>query len=91
MPVDLMSMLDSIPDSVNVVFNQIIFLPNQRQELSKLAKKKNRHSSLPNPSNEIAVEDIKKVEELTARENKQLVYCHYNIVITVDNNTDLQK
>ena len=75
MPVDLMSMLDSIPDSVNVVFNQIIFLPNQRQELSKLAKKKNRHSSLPNPSNEIAVEDIKKVEELTAR----------------DNNTDLQK
>lgn len=91
MPVDLMSMLDSIPDSVNVVFNQIIFLPNQRQELSKLAKKKNSHSSLPNPSNEIAVEDIKKVEELTARENKQLVYCHYNIVITVDNNTDLQK
>lgn len=91
MPVDLMSILDSIPDSVNVVFNQIIFLPNQRQELSKLAKKKNRHSSLPNPSNEIAVEDIKKVEELTARENKQLVYCHYNIVITVDNNTDLQK
>lgn len=91
MPVDLMSMLDSIPDSVNVVFNQIIFLPNQRKELSKLAKKKNRHSSLPNPSNEIAVEDIKKVEELTARENKQLVYCHYNIVITVDNNTDLQK
>lgn len=91
MPVDLMSMLDSIPDSVNVVFNQIIFLPNQRQELSKLAKKKNRHSSLPNPSNEIAVKDIKKVEELTARENKQLVYCHYNIVITVDNNTDLQK
>ena len=46
---------------------------------------------MPNPSNEIAVEDIKKVEELTARENKQLVYCHYNIVITVDNNTDLQK
>ena len=91
MPVDLMSMLDSIPDSVNVVFNQIIFLPNQRQELSKLAKKKNRHSSLPNPSNEIAVEDIKKVEELTARENKQLLYSHYNIVITVDNNTDLQK
>lgn len=91
MPVDLMSMLDSIPDSVNVVFNQIIFLPNQRQELSKLAKKKNRHSSLPNPSNEIAVENIKKVEELTARENKQLVYCHYNIVITVDNNTDMQK
>lgn len=91
MPVDLMAMLDNIPDSVNVVFNQIVYLPNQRQELAKLAKKKNRHSSLPNPSNEIAVEDIKKVEELAARENKQLVYCHFNMVITVDENTDLQK
>lgn len=91
MPVDLMALLDNIPDSVNVVFNQIVYLPNQRQELAKLAKKKNRHSSLPNPSNEIAVEDIKKVEELAARENKQLVYCHFNMVITVDENTDLQK
>lgn len=91
MPVDLMAMLDNIPDSVNVVFNQIIYIPNQRQELAKLAKKKNRHASLPNPSNQIAVEDIKKVEELAARENKQLVYCHFNMVITVDENTDLQK
>ena len=31
------------------------------------------------------------MEELAARENKQLVYCHFNMVITVDENTDLQK
>ena len=61
-----MSMLDSIPDSVNVVFNQIIFLPNQRQELSKLAKKRTVIVPCQIRSNEIAVEDIKKVEELTA-------------------------
>lgn len=91
MPVDLMAMMDNIPDAKNVVYNQIIYLPNQRQELSKLAKKKNRHASLPNPSNLIAVEDITKVEELVARENKQLVYCHFNMVITVDKDTDLQK
>ena len=47
MPVDLMSMVDSIPDAKSVVFNQVIFLPSQKQELSKLAKKKNRHASLP--------------------------------------------
>lgn len=91
MPVDLMSMIDNIPEVQNVVFNQIIFLPNQKQEMSKLAKKKNRHSSLPNPSNQIAVDDIKKVEELIARENKQLVYCHFNLVVTVKNDADLQK
>ena len=91
MPVDLMAMLDNIPDAKSVIFNQIIYIPNQRQELGKLAKKKNRHSSLPNPSNLIAVEDIKKVEELVARDNKQLVYCHFNLVITVDKKTDFQK
>ena len=91
MPMDLMSMVDSIPEAKSVVFNQVIFLPSQKQEMSRLAKKKNRHASLPNPSNQIAVEDIKKVEELIARENKQLVYCHFNLVVTVDVKADLQK
>lgn len=91
MPVDLMSMIDKIPEVQSVVFNQVIFLPNQKQEMSKLAKKKNRHSSLPNPSNQIAVDDIKEVEELIARENKQLVYCHFNLVVTVKSDADLQK
>ena len=35
-----------------------------------LTKKKNRHASMPNPSNQIAVEDIKKVQDVIARENK---------------------
>ena len=91
MPVDLMSLVDSIPGAQSVVFNQIIFLPNQKQEMSKLGKKKNRHSSLPNPSNQIAVEDIKQVEELIARENKQLVYCHFNLIVTIDADADMQK
>ena len=91
MPVDLMSFVDSIPNAESVVFNQVIFIPNQKQEMGKLAKKKNRHASLPNPSNQIAVEDIKKVEEVIARENKQLVYCHFNLIVTIDADADLQK
>ena len=91
MPVDLMSLVDNIPEATSVVFNQIIYLPSQKQEVSKLGKKKNRHASLPNPSNQIAVEDIKKVEELIARENKQLVYCHFNLIVTVKAEADMQK
>ncbi len=91
MPVDLMSLIDNIPGVQAVVFNQVIFIPNQKQEMGKLAKKKNRHASMPNPSNLIAVEDIKQVEELIARENKQLVYCHFNLIVTTDADADLQK
>ena len=90
-PVDLVALVDSIPGVESVVYNQIIFVPNQKRELALLDKKKNRHASMPNPSNLIAVEDIKRVQEVTARENKQLVYTHYNLIVTVSPDTDIQK
>ena len=91
MPVDLLSVVDNIPEAETVVYNQIIFVPNQKRELAMLDKKKNRHASMPNPSNQIAVEDIKQVQEIIARENKQLVYAHYNLIVSVDSDTDIQK
>ena len=91
MPVDLASVVDNIPDAETVVYNQIIFLPNQKRELSLLDKKKNRHASIPNPNNQMAVEDIKRVQEVIARESKQLVYTHFNMVVAVSAGADLQK
>ena len=91
MPVDLVSMIDSIPGAKTVIYNQMLFLPNQKRELALLEKKKNRHASIPNPSNLMAVEDIKQVQETVARESKQLVYTHYNLIVCCDKRTDLQK
>lgn len=91
MPVDLVSVVDSIPNAETVIYNQVIFLPNQKRELSLLDKKKNRHASIPNPNNQMAVEDIKRVQEVTARESKQLVYTHFNMVVAVSAGADLQK
>lgn len=91
LPVDLMSVLDSIPEIESVVYNQMIFMPGQKRELSLLDKKRNRHASVPNPGNQIAVEDIEKVQEVIARENKQLVYAHFNIMVTCTKGVDLQK
>ena len=91
MPVDLMSEIDHIPEVDTVIYNQVIFLPNQKRELALLDKKKNRHASIPNPSNAMAVEDIKKVQEVIAREGKQLVYAHFNLIVAMDANKDIQK
>lgn len=91
MPVDLVSMIDGIPEAKTVIYNQMFFLPNQKRELALLEKKKNRHASIPNPSNLMAVEDIKQVQEAVARESKQLVYTHYNLMVCCDKRTDLQK
>ena len=91
MPVDLVSIVDSVPGADCVVYNQMVFVPNQTRELALLDKKKNRHASMPNPSNLMAVEDIKRVQEVIARESKQLVYTHYNLVVAVSGDTDIQK
>lgn len=91
MPVDMVSLVDSIPSADVVVYNQMFFIPNQKRELSLLDKKKNRHASMPNPSNQIAVEDIKKVQDVIARENKQLVYAHFNLVVGTSIDADIQK
>ena len=40
MPVDMVSLLDSIPSAEMVVYNQMLFIPNQKKELSLLEKKK---------------------------------------------------
>ena len=91
MPMDLVSAVSGIPDTEAVVYNQMIFIPNQKRELALLDKKKNRHASMPNPGNQMAVEDIKRVQEVVARESKQLVYTHYNLVVVVPADTDIHK
>ena len=91
MPVDLVSAIDSIPEANTVIYNQVIFIPGQKKELATLDKKKNRHASIPNPTNQMAVEDIKRVQEVIARESKQLLYTHFNLAVVTDAKTDIQK
>lgn len=91
MPVDLLAGIDSIPGIESAVYNQVIFMPNQKKELGMLDKKKNRHSSIPSPSNQLAVEDIKNVQNIIARENKQLVYAHFNLVVTVSKDSSMAR
>lgn len=91
MPQDLLSDLSTLPDVDAIIYNQIIFLPNQKREIAKLEKKKNRHASIPNPNNQIAVEDINDVLNEVARNGKQFVYAHYNLIVKTGADKNLQK
>ena len=91
MPVDLVSAVSGIPGAETVIYNQMIFVPNQKRELALLDKKKNRHASMPSPGNQMAVEDIKRVQEVVARENRLLVYAHYNLMVAMPAGTDILK
>lgn len=88
---DLLADIDHVPGVNSIVYNQVIFLPNQKREMMKLDKKKNRHASIPNPNNQIAVEDINAVQNELARNGKILVYAHYNLIVQTSSDYDFQK
>lgn len=90
LPTDFMQSILNVPCDT-MVFNQIISIPDQRSEYTKLEQKKKRHSSMPDPANQIAVEDIEKCFENIAKDNQLLVYGHYNLIVGCANETELNK
>lgn len=80
-PVDLFSFLTNVPHVDSVVYNQVIMIPKQRKEMSRLTMKSKRHNSMPDPSNKLAKNDIDTVLDVIAKESKLLVYTHFNIMV----------
>jgi conjugation system TraG family ATPase len=80
-PVDFLSFLFRVPGCDAVVFHQLFEIPNQVATLRKLEQKKKRHSGIPDPANQMCVEDIDLLLTDVARENQLLVNCHFNILI----------
>lgn len=80
-PVDLFAFLHETPAIETLIYNQVISIPDQRSESNKLEAKKKRHSGMPDPANDLCVEDIEKVQADIAREGQMLVYAHNNIIL----------
>lgn len=80
-PVDFLSFLFHVPGADAVVFNQLIEIPNQTGMLRKLEQKKKRHAGIPDPANQLCVNDIDLLLTDVARENQLLVNCHFNILV----------
>jgi conjugation system TraG family ATPase len=81
-PVDNMSFLFDVPNFQTLIYNQIIEIIEQRSTLTKLELKRKRHSGIPDPANNMCVEDISRLLEDVARHNQLLVNCHFNVVVS---------
>ncbi|WP_339867097.1 TraG family conjugative transposon ATPase [uncultured Algoriphagus sp.] len=81
-PVDNMGFLFDIPNFQTVVYNQVIEIIEQRPIHTKLELKRKRHSGMPDPANDMCVEDIDRLLEDVARHNQLLVNCHFNVVVS---------
>ncbi|WP_439698153.1 TraG family conjugative transposon ATPase [Mucilaginibacter sp. AW1-7] len=89
-PVDFLSFLFKVPGYEVIIFNQLIEIPVQVATLRKLERKKKQHSGIPDPANDLCVEDIDLLLKDVARESQLLVNCHFNILVCAPE-TQLQK
>lgn len=80
-PVDLLGFLSQAPNFDCIVFNQAIEIPSQRKTLMALELKRKRHSGIPDPANNLCVEDISSLLEDVARENRMLIHAHFNVTV----------
>lgn len=83
-PVDLFSFLFKVPCCEMIVYNQVIDIISQSMTLRKLEQKKKRHSGIPDPANDLCVEDIDLLLKDVARENQLVVNCHFNMVVVAE-------
>ncbi len=87
-PVDLFSFLPTLPDVDTLIYNQIIYIPDQQSVQSKLQVKCNRHMSIPDPANQMAIEDINNMMGDMARYSRLAVYTHFNFTLIGKGNLD---
>ena len=80
-PMDFMGFLHDVPDFETIIYNQVISIPAQTTELTRLESKKRRHEAIPDPANKVAVKDIDSLLNDVAKDNQLLVYGHFNIMI----------
>lgn len=81
-PADLFSFLFKVPGFDSILYNQILEVPNQMLTMNKLELKRKRHSGIPDPANNLCVEDIDLLMNDIARDNQLLVNAHFNLILT---------
>lgn len=90
-PMDTMHFLHNVPHYDTIIYNQVVEIPNQMRTTQKLQLKQKRHSGIPDPENDICVEDIERLLTDVARENQMLVKAHFNIIVSAENEALLKK
>lgn len=90
-PVDIMGFLNQVPETDTIIYSQVLIIPDQTNETAKLEAKKKKHSSMPDPANQLSVEDIDAVMRDIAKDGQYLVYTNYNLIVVCNDESSLSK
>ncbi|MDR2774256.1 MAG: conjugal transfer protein TraG [Tannerella sp.] len=84
-PHDLMKFIPYISTDT-IVYNQVIFTVSQSIEKAKLEAKMKKHQSVPDPANNLCVEDIIHSMDDIERNGQLLVYSHFDLILADEKN-----
>jgi conjugation system TraG family ATPase len=83
-PSDNFSFFFNCPGADTLLYNQVVFVPDQIKLKRELELKKKRHSSMPDPSNQLSIQDIDAMFIEIAGDNELLVYSHFSVLVYAD-------
>ncbi|MEH3115744.1 TraG family conjugative transposon ATPase [Pedobacter terrae] len=83
-PTDMLSFLFKVPDCSSILYNQILEIPSQTMTVRQMELKRKRHSGIPDPANNLCVEDISLLLDDVARDGRLLINAHFNIVVCAE-------
>lgn len=83
-PTDNFTFLFDCLNVDTILYNQVIFIPDQLKIKKELELKKKRHSSMPDAANHLSVQDIDSMFLDIAGDNELLVECHFSIMVYAD-------
>ena len=77
-PTDAFSFLYDLKSDV-VIYNQVFEINDQTKERRIIEQKRDRHKSMPDPANDLAVKDIEGVLNEIVENQELLINCHFSI------------
>lgn len=91
-PVDNFSFINTLQDYETIIYNQVLYIPEQRERQRFLANKKNKHEGFQNEAaNRIAADEIQSLLNNIVIDGQLIVDAHFSILISCKNVDSLEK
>lgn len=89
--VDNFSFINTLDDYETIIYNQIIFIPDQVERQKLLSKKKNKHEGFKNePLNSICAEEIDDLLNNIVIDGQMIVDAHFSLVVCCEDFQSLE-
>lgn len=91
-PVDNFSFINTLEDYETIIYNQVLYVPDQRERQKFLANKKNKHEGFQNEAiNRICADEIQTLLNNIVIDGQLIVDAHFSLLISCKTQESLEQ